>query len=132
MTSANDEIVFWHGIDRFRDRYCARRARVLLRPPGDEESTLRQATYVVIAETESIHQSPNYDDTGKLVSTTEQVIFRITETIKGSRQPGEALNTLSTIGVGGCGESAMNSPVGCRLYAKKSARRWDFRCPADG
>jgi hypothetical protein len=78
--------------------------------PAPIESALREADLIVIAEAVSIEQRPRYADSTSTV-VTEDAKFKIIETLKGARHPGEFLRIRSNIGAGACGVSAKNSPV---------------------
>jgi hypothetical protein len=80
-------------------------------PRENVKSAVREAAVVVIADVVSIeqHRIAREKDSSDI---TEEVKFRVVETFKGPKKPGDLLSIRSNLGpAGSCGISAKNSPV---------------------
>jgi hypothetical protein len=81
------------------------------------ELALREARLIVIAEAVSVEQHPRYGNANP-TAVTEDAQFKVIETLKGARRPGDVLHIRSELGPGACGVSARNSPVWLETMVK--------------
>lgn len=100
-------------------------------PPQSVESSVRKASFVVLAKVVSSDQRRSAAD-----AVTEDVTFRVIEIFKGTLKPGSLLRTHSNLGPAGpCGISVKNSPVWLESVVKGKpaptplAGRWVIYAP---
>jgi len=90
-------------------------------PPPSVSNAFREADFVVIAKTISIHQQRISENGVPYV--VEKDTFKVLQAFKGPYAPGEFLSYITTIGMGSCGVSAQGLKA---MDRRGKVRFYDF------
>ena len=90
------------------------------RPPKVDDA-FNRADVVVVAQLVSSELTPVEGDTsGRAV--TENAVFKVVESFKGSLGKGELLHVRTQLGLGSCGRSAKNNPPWIESFDERTSK----------